>query len=118
MAPSPRVWYSNPKEHTFFGSSSTAVFEEKCVGIINQLAAQWQIYWQIPGFRMVLGVLLLAGGIIYLQFPESRMLVGFLLIAVGLFILFHGVSAKGVLGSGQIKPDKPAPIAVKKPKAE
>lgn len=85
------------------------------MNVINQLLTQWNVYWQIPMFRIVLGVLLLAGGIIYLQLTDARLSLGFLAAAIGLFCLFHGVSAKNVLGLGS-KPAKPAAVPAPRPK--
>ncbi len=78
---------------------------------LNNLLIQWNVYWQIPMFRVILGALLMAGGIIYLQLNEARFSVGLIVTALGLFILFHGVSAKNVLGPGVKEPkaEKPAP---------
>ncbi|HNV70429.1 MAG TPA: hypothetical protein PKO06_12080, partial [Candidatus Ozemobacteraceae bacterium] len=55
------------------------------------------------------------GGIIYLQLTDAKFSVGILLAAVGLFILFHGVSVKNVLGSGT-KQEKPVVKVPPKPK--
>ncbi|RCK80441.1 MAG: hypothetical protein OZSIB_3187 [Candidatus Ozemobacter sibiricus] len=83
---------------------------------LNQLVIKFQMYWDIPGFRVGLGLALLTIGIVTILLPEGRQGLGILLTIVGLFALLHGASEIAGL-SRRRPPPAPPPAAPAPPKS-
>ncbi len=80
---------------------------------LNVLMLKVQMYWQIPGVRVGLGVVLLAVGIIMVLLPEGRKDVGLVLTVVGLGTLLHGASE--VAGLSRRRPTAAPPTSASAP---
>lgn len=65
---------------------------------LQPLLAKLLVYYEHPGWRLGIGILLLAMGIIYLQMPEAKFGPGLLVTVIGLALLLDGAAGgRGVL---------------------
>ncbi|NLI79904.1 MAG: hypothetical protein GX442_26095 [Candidatus Riflebacteria bacterium] len=77
---------------------------------LQPLLAKLLVYYEHPGWRLGIGVLLLALGIIYLQLPEAKAGLGLVVTVIGLALLLDGAAG----GRGVLAPPPPP----KAPKVE